>query len=176
MGGSPQLPGHLIRQNITVGVGDVAASNHPNTTLSTYALGSCIGLILYDPVACSGGLLHLMLPEASINPTKAAKQPAMFADTGFVELMKLMAAFKAQSDRLRAFLAGGACMSSSTTGDVFQIGLRNIEKTKIILNSARIPIMQESLGGTNNRTLHFNIQTGMIDIKMCGTQTSLQLR
>ena len=176
MGGSPQLPGQLFRQTITVGVGDVAASNNPNTILNTYALGSCIGLILYDPIAVTGGLLHFMLPESSINTEKATKQPAMFADTGFVELMRLMQTFKAAPSNMKAFIAGGACMNIVQKTDIFQIGLRNIQKIKMILKSANIPIIEESIGGTNNRTLHFNIQTGTIDTKMCGAQTSLQIR
>ena len=36
-------------------------------TLITHALGSCLGLTIYDPVAKVGGLLHAMLPLSKIN-------------------------------------------------------------------------------------------------------------
>ena len=48
----------------------------------TYALGSCLGITAYDPVAKVGGLLHVMLPLSSIDPGKASQRPYMFVDTG----------------------------------------------------------------------------------------------
>src|SRR5215218_4837826 len=81
MAGSPYAP-PAFGQRVTVGVGDAASSNNPNVTLSTYALGSCVGVVAYDPVLRVGGILHLMLPHSSIAPAKAQTQPAMFADTG----------------------------------------------------------------------------------------------
>ena len=48
---------------LNVGVGDCKVSNAAEAALATYALGSCIGLAIYDPAAKVGGLLHFMLPE-----------------------------------------------------------------------------------------------------------------
>ena len=47
---------------VVVGVGDLAVSNNPSAVLTTYSLGSCIGVTIYDPVTRAGGLLHAMLP------------------------------------------------------------------------------------------------------------------
>jgi chemotaxis protein CheD len=63
MSGAPSIAA-VFAQRVVIGVGDMAVSNNRNSVLSTYALGSCIGLIAYDPVAMCGGILHLMLPEA----------------------------------------------------------------------------------------------------------------
>ena len=71
---------------LTVGVGDCKVSDVAEAALATYALGSCIGLAIYDPVAKVGGLLHFMLPESSLNPEKASEYPFMFADTGIPQL------------------------------------------------------------------------------------------
>ena len=37
----------------------------------TYSLGSCIGLVIYDPIAKAGGILHYMLPESGIDKEKS---------------------------------------------------------------------------------------------------------
>ncbi|HDN58548.1 MAG TPA: hypothetical protein ENF20_01165 [Candidatus Marinimicrobia bacterium] len=54
--------------------------------LITYALGSCIGVVLYDPVEMVGAMLHSMLPLSRSDPDKARKNPYMYTDTG-VELL-----------------------------------------------------------------------------------------
>ena len=55
--------------------------------LATYALGSCIGLSVYDPKAAVGGLLHYMLPDSGIDPERSRANPYMFADTGIPKLL-----------------------------------------------------------------------------------------
>ena len=84
---SPSLAG-LFEQKVVVGIADMAVSNNQSLTLATYSLGSCIGVTIYDPVAKVGGLLHVMLPESSIDMDKAQRQPAMFMDTGIPALFR----------------------------------------------------------------------------------------
>jgi chemotaxis protein CheD len=67
---------------LVVGVGDCLVSKDPQGLLVTYALGSCIAILIHDPVAGVGGLLHYMLPESSIDSLKAQQRPFMYADTG----------------------------------------------------------------------------------------------
>jgi chemotaxis protein CheD len=52
----------------------------------TYALGSCLGITVYDPVARVAGMLHVMLPLSTIAPDKAVVNPYMFVDTGVPKL------------------------------------------------------------------------------------------
>ena len=65
---------------IVVGVADLQVARDPSKSIITYALGSCIGVTLYDPVAKVGGMLHFMLPESTVSAEKAAANPAMFGD------------------------------------------------------------------------------------------------
>ncbi len=76
--------------------------------LVTYALGSCIAVALYDPVAKAGGLLHYMLPESAIDAAKAAANPFMFADTGIPRLIEVLRAAGGEPKRMVVRLAGGA--------------------------------------------------------------------
>lgn len=75
--------------SVVVGVADCQVSKDTESTLITYALGSCIAIAIHDAVAGVGGLLHFMLPESSIDRTKAAHNPYMFADTGIPMLFPM---------------------------------------------------------------------------------------
>lgn len=154
----------LFDQRVIIGVGDMAVSNNDMVTLSTYALGSCVGVIAYDPVSHAGGILHLMLPDSSIAPDKAAKQPAMFANTGLPMLFKSLIGIRAENSRLRIFLAGGASVLNGA--DPFKIGARNCGSVLQYLKTAGYPIAGQDLGGNVNRTLHLQIATGQVTLKL----------
>lgn len=161
----PGAPGPLIffPQRVIIGVGDLAVSNNPNVTLSTYALGSCVGLVAYDPVKRGGGILHIMLPQATLSPDKAERQPAMFADTGIPALFDALRGMGVERRRLRFYLAGGASILKGP--DTFKIGERNIIAVRQILSIYGCSGNETELGGTINRTLHLEVSTGRLTIK-----------
>lgn len=141
----------------------MAVSNNAMVTLSTYALGSCIGVIAYDPAVKVGGLLHLMLPDSTISPEKAAAQPAMFANTGLPLFFRALNGLKADRSRLRIFVTGGACVLASH--DNFKIGERNTKATLDFLSANGMRPRQVVTGGTTNRTVHLEIATGAMTLK-----------
>ncbi len=142
----------------------MAVSNNEMVTLSTYALGSCVGVIVYDSVAHAGGILHLMLPDSTISPDKATKQPAMFADTGLPFLFKSLLGVRADRDRLRIFLAGGASVLNGA--DPFKIGERNCVAVLRYLKTNGYAIAGQDIGGNVNRTVHMEIGTGRVSMKL----------
>ncbi len=163
MAGAPTISA-LFSQRVIIGVGDMAVSNNDMVTLSTYALGSCVGVIVYDAVSHAGGILHLMLPDSSISADKAAKQPAMFANTGLPLLFKSLTGVRADRSRLRIFLAGGASVLNGA--DPFKIGERNSVAVIQYLKTNGYPIAGQDLGGNINRTVHLQISTGQVTLKL----------
>lgn len=159
----PPSPSALFAQRVVVGVGDMAVSNQPAVTLSTYALGSCVGIVVYDPVAHAAGLLHIMLPESKISPDKAIAQPAMFADTGLPLLFRAVLGLKGERARLRVLIAGGASVLSGS--DSFKIGERNIRATLDWLTRNGFSARNQVTGGTVNRTLHLDVSNGTLTLK-----------
>ncbi len=157
-------------QHVVIGVGDMGVSDSADITLSTYALGSCIGIIAYDPVKLIAGLLHFMLPDSGMSPDRAITQPSMFADTGLENLFRTMNEKEADHGSLRIFLAGGA--SDLSQEAMFNIGAKNIAAVQNILHSEKLEVAEEDLGGLNNRTIHFEIGTGLLEVK---TTTSKQI-
>ena len=160
--GSPTV-GSLFAQRVIIGVGDMAVSNNPQVILSTYALGSCIGLVAYDSLLKTGGILHLMLPESTISPEKAARQPAMFADTGLPLFFKQLVGVKAERSRLRIFVAGGASVIAGS--DPFRIGERNTRFTLDYLAKNGFTVVRSEVGGNVNRTIHLEMSTGQVSMK-----------
>jgi len=162
MSGAPSI-GSIFAQRVIVGVGDMAVSNNPQVTLSTYALGSCVGVVAYDPVTRAGGILHLMLPDSTISPDKAVAQPAMFADTGFPLLIRALAGLKGDANRLRLYVAGGANVLSGA--DAFKIGDRNLAIVKKLIQANGLKVSGHDVAGTVNRTVHLDVGTGLMSLK-----------
>lgn len=162
MAGAPTI-GSIFAQRVIIGVGDMAVSNNPQVTLSTYALGSCVGVVAYDPVTRVGGILHLMLPDSTISPDKAVAQPAMFADTGLPMLMRALAGLKGDASRLKLYVAGGANVLSGA--DSFKIGDRNLAVVKKFLQANGLRVSGHDVGGTVNRTVHLEVGTGTMSLK-----------
>jgi len=129
----------------------------------TYALGSCLGLMAYDPVARVGGMLHAMLPLSKINPQKAAANPYMFVDKGVPILFKEVYNLGGQKARLIVKAAG--CGSPIGKNEMFKIGERNYTVLKKLLWKNNVLLKAEEIGDSVSRTVHFDISTGRITIK-----------
>ena len=153
---------------IIVGVSDMKVSNTPGDMVVTYSLGSCIGLVLYDPVARVGGILHYMLPESSLDKEKAANRPFMFADTGIPRIFKQAYKFDAIKKRMRVSVFGGAQILDQK--GFFNIGKRNHMALKKIFFKNNVLIDHEEVGGNVNRTVRLEIKTGDIYVKTSGSK------
>ena len=146
-----------------VHVSDARVSRDPRDVLATYSLGSCIAVVLYDPAAGVGGMLHYQLPTSSLDLGRASANPAMFADTGMELLLKGMAALGAGKSRLKVQMAGGAQMLNDA--GLFNIGKRNHTAIRKILWQAGMFIDREEVGGTAPRNVYLNLADGTVTIK-----------
>jgi len=140
-----------------VAVGDMKIGRRSDSIV-THALGSCLGLVVYDPVANIGGLLHAMLPLSKINPVKAEANPFMFVDTGVPALFRALYAIGGQKSRMIIKAAG--CGNPLGKNEMFKIGERNYTVLKKLLWKNNILLETEDVGGTASRTIHFDIDTG----------------
>ena len=164
MPGAPILQA-VFSERLVVGVGDLAVSNRENLTISTYALGSCVALVAYHPQRRAGGLIHLMLPESRLSPDRARKHPAVFADSGLALFFRELEGIGLRSKELRFFMGGGANVINQGN-DLFRIGERNVAATKAFLQGRGLRAHLSSTGGFSNRTVHLELATGVLTIKM----------
>ncbi|HLK64411.1 MAG TPA: chemotaxis protein CheD [Bryobacteraceae bacterium] len=156
---------------IVVGMADCRISNSPGEVLTTFALGSCIGLVVHDSAASIGGLLHFMLPDSAIDPARGRDHPFMFADTGIPLLLSRVCSLGASRCRLTVYAVGGAQMMDQQ--GVFEIGKRNYLAVRKILWKAGVLIHGEVVGGNNSRTLRLEIGSGKLWLQEAGSQREI---
>jgi chemotaxis protein CheD len=155
-------------KSLFVGVSDAKVSREADTSLVTYALASCIGIAIYDPVAGVGGLLHYLLPDSRLDPVKAKEHPWMFADTGIPMFFQQAYRLGAEKSRLRVVVAGGAQVLQST--DSLEIGKKNLLAMRRIFRKSGVPLDAEDVGGSDIRTLRLEIGTGRLTVRKRGTE------
>jgi len=155
-----------IIMNIIVDVADMKVSNDSDAVLITYSLGSCIGVAVYDNVARVGGLLHFMLPESSLDPEKARRNPCMFADTGIPCMFKAAYELGAKKQRMKVIVIGGSQILDQK--GFFNIGKRNGMALRKIFYRNNVIIDSRDVGGTRSRTVRLFIKTGDVLIKTSG--------
>ncbi len=156
---------------IVVGVADMAITSDPSKHMVTYALGSCIAVMLYDPVAKIGGMLHFMLPEAKTCPQKAAVNPAMFADTGISLLFNNAYKLGADRGRLIVCAAGGAEILAEDRH--FCLGARNRTMLRKILWQHNLLLTADDTGGTLSRTVTLSLNDGLMTTRSQGKESVL---
>lgn len=154
-----------------VGVGDLAVASDPGAMIITHALGSCIGVTVFDPVTNVGGMLHFMLPTASLNSAKAAANPAMFADTGVPLLFRSCYELGAKKEDLVVCAAGGAELLGDN--QQFKIGTRNRTMLRKLFWKNNILIAAEDTGGSISRTLSLSLSDGQVIVRNRGTERVL---
>lgn len=151
---------------LTIGIADMKMAQGTGM-LVTYALGSCIGICLYDSVIKLGALIHIMLP---LNMETGRKNVMKYADTGIRETLKQMETKGAKRARITAKIVGGAKMFEDNGGSLGNIGQRNIESVRLNLKKEGIRILKEDVGGSVARTLLFDVNSGLGCVRSYGRQ------
>lgn len=158
-------------KNTVVGISDMKTSRDPNELLITYSLGSCLGVVIYDPVARVAGLLHSMLPLSKIDHAKAEANPFMFVDTGVPALFK--EAYQLGAEKKNIVLKAIGCSSLLDEEGFFKIGERNFTVLRKLLWKNNILIDKQDIGGNLSRTVTICVQTGRVTVKTGGKETEL---
>ena len=148
---------------IDIGIGEFKTSSQNNVILKTYALGSCVALTLYCAELKTAGLIHIALPDSSLNPEKANKKPFYFADTGIEHVLNFISR-SANKNKYRYVLKliGGANIMDDK--EYFNIGKRNIVSVKRILWKNGFGIFKEEVGGDESRTVSISVNNGEVVI------------
>ena len=140
---------------------------------TTYSLGSCLGISIHDPVTRVGGLLHLMLPDSTIDPAKAVANPSMFVDTAVPALLRAAYQLKAEKSRLRVCVAGGAQILDDN--NFFSIGRRNYDALLRVLERHGLSIHASAIGGQVNRTMMLRVSDGSVTLRISGSKDEVPL-
>jgi len=159
-------------QTLTVGMGEICVARKPDL-LSCVGLGSCIGLVLYDPIRGWAGMAHIMLPSSSSRGSQGKEKPGKFADTAVFGLIAELESRGALRSFLRAKMAGGARMFSFSPTSSGAIGEQNVTATREALRIAGIRLEGEETGGTKGRSIVFSPETFLMEIRCVGQESRL---
>ncbi len=140
--------------------------------LVTIGLGSCVAVVLHDPVAKVGGLAHILLPSPALG--RKDDSPAKFPQTAVPKLLELMAQQGANTRRVTARLAGGASMFAGLAAPgTIQMGERNTVACRQVLMHHGVPISGQATGGDYGRTVKLWVADGRVEVSSVshGVQT-----
>ena len=160
-----------MKARVNVGMGDVKITDDPSATLTALGLGSCVGVVLYDPTRRIAAMLHVVLPHSRAQSRDDKR--FRFADQAIPEAIEKLCAEGANRRRLKAAIAGGAAMFSFGTASHINIGDDNIRAVREQLRLAHIPILGDDTGGNVSRTLIFDLETAEARVKQAGGQEEL---
>lgn len=131
--------------------------------LVTVGLGSCVAIVLHDPVARIGGLAHVLLPIP--RDGQVPSSPAKYAATAVPHLMEAMEMAGAERARLRGRLVGGASMFGALLAQgKLHTGERNILAARDALRAADIPLDAEEVGREHGRSVYFHPASGRVRV------------
>lgn len=150
-------------KDIVVGIADMKVIRGEGTIV-TYALGSCVGVCIYEEGSGLGGMVHAMLPDSlrALTPTN----PQRYVDTGIETLYHTLCRMGADKGRLRAKLIGGAKMFEyKTAANEPDIGTANVLQARRLLRRLGIALVCEVTGGVVGRTVRFQPVTGKVLIQ-----------
>lgn len=155
-----------MSNEVIVKIAELRVEREP-VIITTHGLGSCLAIMLYDPETQIGGLAHVMLPLPELSRLKA--QPGKCPQSAVELMLQQMEALGCKRDRIKAKLAGGSTMFAGLllnhrNGGV-NIGPRNAQEAKRVLNSLNIPITAEDIGGDYGRTVEFILSTGTVLVR-----------
>lgn len=149
---------------VVVGVAQFRLGQAP-AKLTTMALGSCLGIVLYDASTKIGALAHAMHPRQA--RVKNNMNRAKFVDTVIPAIVGRMIRWGARREKIVAKIFGGARMFDSFSGcpGVLQIGDENIIAAREACEKLGIPIAAECVGGSSGRTIVLDVSDGSVMVR-----------
>lgn len=156
---------------IVVSISDMKVTNRSKDILVTHALGSCLGLAAYDPVARVAGLIHCLLPVSRDGVRGVVKNPFMYVNTGVPQMMRAL--FHRGASRENLILKAAGCGRMMHISNQFDTGATNLGALRKLLQVNEMRLTAEDVGGTIPRTMRLFADTGKLLISSCGRSWEL---
>lgn len=158
---------------VSVKIADMKIAQGFSGELVTHALGSCIGVTAYDPVAHVGGMSHFMLPnpKPGSDGSEVTVGPHPYASAAIPALFRAIYAAGGEKSRLIVTAAGGAEVLKA--GSALKIGSRNWTILRKLLWKNNVALAASDIGGTQSRNMSLDIGTGQVSITKEGATKTL---
>lgn len=154
---------------INVGLAECAVSRNPEDVLVAYGLGSCVGVVMIDPVLRLCGLLHAVLPRTSEASRSGELNSHKYVDSGIERMIADLKQAGANPHRLTVRLVGGSNMvMAANATHPFDIGTRNVEAAQTTLQRLKMPVAATEVGGHVGRTVRVYVAEGRVTVRVIG--------
>ena len=154
-------------EKIVVGIAEGKTAVEQQVLIS-YALGSCVGVCLYDKSRKIAGMVHVILPEKAVAVNR--ENPYKFGDEGVRRLIQEMERLGAEKKRLTAKIAGGDKMFETGRPE-WEIGAQNVASVKKTLAEEGIRLIAEDTGKNYGRTVSFYAGDGKMEVRTVRHET-----
>lgn len=145
-----------------VGIGEIVVSRTENDIIKTYALASCLGVIMYVPRLQTMAMAHMLLPSSANLQKETVARPAQYVDTGIDAMVNLFQhRLGVERKELRVSVFGGA---ESEICNHYNVSERNIETAKATLKKHGLQADRMETGGPYARTLTGYSRDGHIQV------------
>lgn len=147
---------------VFVGQGEVVATREPVVLQTT--LGSCVALVLHDPVTGMGAMCHALMPEAGEHEQGSLR----FADVAADHMLGIFTAEGIALSRLNVRLFGGAVpvTPKRARSEIGKVGPRNVEVVRRRLERRGLVISAEDTGGPHGRRVLFAVSSGEVYVHL----------
>jgi chemotaxis protein CheD len=153
-------------KGVIIGIGEMVVSSNPRDTIVIPNLGSCLGVIAYDPIVKVGGGIHCLSPLSTAEPEKAKANPTIFVDTGVPIFLNEL--IKAGAIKHKIIIVAAGCASINDPNNVFEIGKKNHTVFRRLMWKNNLLIAAEEIGGGHPRTMHLKLEKGSISVTSQG--------
>ncbi len=154
---------------IKVGIGGIGAVRDAQEDLVTYALGSCVAVILHDWKTGVWGMAHVALPKPARDTNGTRSEPGYYGTAAVDALLALMVPMGAEIRNMRVALIGGASVMPAL--DRFDIGKRNVLSLRKALWRHGMAPNSEEVGGNTSRTVRVHEDRVEISAPQLGVWT-----
>ncbi len=128
--------------------------------LISIVLGSCVSVIVYDPVLKIGGANHFLLPARSRSSEANELTPLHYGEESILMLLKEFKSRGSQPQNLIVKIVGGAN----------DLGRSNLEVAEQVISRFGLKILNRSVGGELGRKVLFDPSTGELKCKLLSQQ------
>jgi chemotaxis protein CheD len=149
---TPRVPDAGNRAQVYLHAGQLHAATVP--TAITTVLGSCVSVCLYDPVRKVGGMNHYLLPLHV-----EREQSLRFGTIAVPALVDAVVKAGGGRTSLVAKVFGGASVIGAL-GKGRRLGDENAALALRLLEEARIPVLDQDVGGQRGRKVVFIVDEG----------------
>jgi chemotaxis protein CheD len=156
----------LHSDRVTLSPGEFFASHDP-IILHT-VLGSCIAVCLWDPALHCGGMNHFMLPAVLDQNRTFCSDSARYGMNAMELLINKMLSLGVERRRLVGKVFGGAHVLD-TGSSRSELPDSNTAFAMQYLETERIPVVAQDVGGTVGRQIRFALGSGAVYVRRLGS-------